>query len=281
MNDKKNLFSIGEVAKAKGLTVKALRYYHKIGILSPQYIDEKTGYRYYTITQFIHIEIIKEARRLGTSIKELQKLFEKADTSYLMHFLEAKKKAAKKAIRELNASINHMDALANIISSSRQAMMSSDLKLETLPLRQIITVPCKATNKWDELLDYSTLDKFMQAHGITQGFESGSIYKFSNTGSFLPVAVFKVVDRKYFQKRSPHFTSLPAGYYLTLSYEEENEALQRNRFIDFIKQNQVPADRILEVDLFHSVFNTNTYSCQIQTFLGNKMPLIKHLLPAE
>ncbi|EPZ57246.1 merR regulatory family protein [[Clostridium] sordellii ATCC 9714] len=29
----KNLFSIGEVSKIKGVTIKALRYYHKMGIL--------------------------------------------------------------------------------------------------------------------------------------------------------------------------------------------------------------------------------------------------------
>ncbi|MDU1455439.1 MAG: MerR family DNA-binding transcriptional regulator [Paraclostridium sordellii] len=43
----KNLFSIGEVSKIKGVTIKALRYYHKMGILIPLHIDNTTGYRYY------------------------------------------------------------------------------------------------------------------------------------------------------------------------------------------------------------------------------------------
>ncbi|MEH7813520.1 MerR family DNA-binding transcriptional regulator, partial [Bacillus toyonensis] len=30
-----NLFSIGEVANMKGITIKALRYYHQTGILIP------------------------------------------------------------------------------------------------------------------------------------------------------------------------------------------------------------------------------------------------------
>ena len=36
-----NLFSIGEVANMKGITIKALRYYHQTGILIPVYIDAK------------------------------------------------------------------------------------------------------------------------------------------------------------------------------------------------------------------------------------------------
>ncbi|WP_286184149.1 hypothetical protein [Clostridium sp. CCUG 7971] len=35
-----------------------MRYYHKVGILIPKYIDENSGYRYYTIDQFISIDII-------------------------------------------------------------------------------------------------------------------------------------------------------------------------------------------------------------------------------
>ena len=55
----KEYYSIGEVSKIKDITIKALRYYHKVGILIPKYIDEETGYRYYSIDQFVHIDIIK------------------------------------------------------------------------------------------------------------------------------------------------------------------------------------------------------------------------------
>ena len=65
------LFSIGEVSKIKEITIKALRYYHKMGILIPKYIDETTGYRYYNIDKFVYIDIIKGCRSLETSIKEI------------------------------------------------------------------------------------------------------------------------------------------------------------------------------------------------------------------
>ena len=55
----KNLFSIGEVSK-----IKALRYYHKMGILIPRYIDNTTGYRYYSINQFI-LYVSRDKGRLG------------------------------------------------------------------------------------------------------------------------------------------------------------------------------------------------------------------------
>lgn len=40
--------TISELAKTNSVSIKALRYYEKIGILKPAYINPHNGYRYYT-----------------------------------------------------------------------------------------------------------------------------------------------------------------------------------------------------------------------------------------
>ena len=44
----KELYTIGEVGRICGISAKALRYYDKIGIISPDHISEENGYRYYS-----------------------------------------------------------------------------------------------------------------------------------------------------------------------------------------------------------------------------------------
>ena len=44
-----DLLSIGEVSHLKGVGVKALRYYERIGVLRPAYVNPETGYRYYAM----------------------------------------------------------------------------------------------------------------------------------------------------------------------------------------------------------------------------------------
>ncbi|MCI6018485.1 MAG: MerR family transcriptional regulator [Clostridiales bacterium] len=51
--------SIGQVAQIKGVHVKSLRYYDKIGILKPAYTDPNTGYRYYERQQLLYIDLIQ------------------------------------------------------------------------------------------------------------------------------------------------------------------------------------------------------------------------------
>ena len=53
--------TIGEVAKVKQISIKALRYYEKIGILKPAYCDPDTGYRYYKNEQMLAIDKIGRA----------------------------------------------------------------------------------------------------------------------------------------------------------------------------------------------------------------------------
>lgn len=45
--DMPRLFPIGEVAKLFNLSVSSLRHYDNTGLLSPEYTDPETGYRYY------------------------------------------------------------------------------------------------------------------------------------------------------------------------------------------------------------------------------------------
>ena len=42
----KKYFTIGEISKMKGVGIKSLRYYDKVGVLKPAYINQETGYRY-------------------------------------------------------------------------------------------------------------------------------------------------------------------------------------------------------------------------------------------
>ena len=57
--DNKNLFSIGEIAKAVGITRKTILNYETKGLITPDKKDGITGNRYYTINTFTQIRTIR------------------------------------------------------------------------------------------------------------------------------------------------------------------------------------------------------------------------------
>ncbi|MFC9709457.1 MerR family DNA-binding transcriptional regulator [Paenibacillus sp. NPDC056933] len=85
----KNFFSIGETAKINRISIQALRHYDKIGLLKPSFINEDSGYRYYSVDQFIIIDIIKLALNFGVPLKDLK---ETLLTENILEFSEKIKK---------------------------------------------------------------------------------------------------------------------------------------------------------------------------------------------
>ncbi|MFB4161616.1 MerR family transcriptional regulator [Geomicrobium sp. JSM 1781026] len=66
------MYSIGLFSKMNRVTVKALRYYDKVGILKPAHVDAATGYRYYKSTQIGDLHHIMALRQIGFTIAEIE-----------------------------------------------------------------------------------------------------------------------------------------------------------------------------------------------------------------
>lgn len=67
-------FRIGQVARRTGLSVDAIRFYEKAGLLPrPERTDG--GYRLYQEREVADLEFIQKAQRLGFSLKEIGELF--------------------------------------------------------------------------------------------------------------------------------------------------------------------------------------------------------------
>ncbi len=73
--------SIGDFALMTGLSRKALRHYHDIGILEPVHIDPHTGYRFYDTSQVDHAHIVRRFRSLGMSIPDIKALLSTEDAA--------------------------------------------------------------------------------------------------------------------------------------------------------------------------------------------------------
>ncbi|MCG8501869.1 MAG: MerR family transcriptional regulator [Firmicutes bacterium] len=84
------LYRIGELAKLKGVSIQAIRHYEKYGLISPAYVDEITGYRYYSRTQFIDISRINFLKMLGFSLNEIKEFFHVSDLSSSMKIIKNK-----------------------------------------------------------------------------------------------------------------------------------------------------------------------------------------------
>ena len=73
---KEKHWKIGDVAKLFGINVQTLHYYDKIGLFSPHFRDDQTGYRYYRQTQVYRLANIIYLRKQGYSIDDIKDYIE-------------------------------------------------------------------------------------------------------------------------------------------------------------------------------------------------------------
>ncbi|WIG61493.1 MAG: Transcriptional regulator, MerR family [Ktedonobacterales bacterium] len=75
------MFRIGEFSLIAQVSGRLLRYYDEIGLLSPEYTDPQTGYRYYSAAQLPHLNRILVLKELGLGLDQIARLLSQGASS--------------------------------------------------------------------------------------------------------------------------------------------------------------------------------------------------------
>lgn len=98
----KERYAIGEVAKIMGVSVQTLRYYSKIGLLQPSYINPSNNYRYYSVAQLHFIDRIKYLQKFGLSLQDIKAVIEKNDIPLLLSLLDRQEEVFRDEISRID-----------------------------------------------------------------------------------------------------------------------------------------------------------------------------------
>ena len=95
-------FTMGDVIKATGLSRTSLIKLEKQGLLKPYHIDEKTGYRSYTLFEIASVIQYRLLRNMGLSQDEiLDYVTNRSHLDRLIKKMKIKKNLMQRAIEEL------------------------------------------------------------------------------------------------------------------------------------------------------------------------------------
>lgn len=174
----KQLFSIGEVAEMKGLTVKALRFYEEIGLLHPYKIDPFTKYRYYHRDQFLVIEIIKAARGMDVSPNDLVPYVKSKDTTGLLSLIQKHREEQTLKLIELHKLLDRLDGVTSELYHAQEVADNREVYLRTLPERHLLTrtVDSRKILSTSERI-ISELELLAEKRHLSGTYESGALLK--------------------------------------------------------------------------------------------------------
>ncbi|MFC9918609.1 MerR family transcriptional regulator [Agromyces binzhouensis] len=73
--------TIGDFSRAVRMTAKALRFYHRNGILTPALVDDRNGYRLYAADQIADARIVRTLRELHVPVQSIRDVLAAPDVA--------------------------------------------------------------------------------------------------------------------------------------------------------------------------------------------------------
>jgi predicted transcriptional regulator YdeE/DNA-binding transcriptional MerR regulator len=127
------MLKIGDFSRIAQVTVKALRHYAEMGLLTPAWIDRFTGYRYYSLDQLPRLNRILALKDLGFSLEQIGRLIDDNLTAeQLRGFVLMKQAELKMRIQEEQVRLARVEArLAQIDQEGSQP--GYEVVLKTVP----------------------------------------------------------------------------------------------------------------------------------------------------
>lgn len=177
----KDYLTIGEVSKITSLPISTLRYYDNEGIISPDYKDETTNYRYYRFFQIPILKMIVHLKKLGFNNKEIRSHLENVSYS---HTLELMNKMIEQTQNEIE----------------RLKKLELELKENTIQMKYLIALENNIDKFFIEEEEIkgicAKVGSALGYGGISKAFKEIDKYLISINETFVPVGMFAFTMKK-------------------------------------------------------------------------------------
>ncbi|MFL1375745.1 MULTISPECIES: MerR family transcriptional regulator [unclassified Nocardiopsis] len=105
------MFTIGEFASIGRVSVRMLRHYDRIGLLTPARVDPVTGYRFYEVGQLTRLSRIVQLRGFGLGLEDIARIVcGDPDPRLEREILEAAGEGVRREIAERRARLARVEA---------------------------------------------------------------------------------------------------------------------------------------------------------------------------
>ncbi|MEO1064569.1 MAG: MerR family transcriptional regulator [Actinomycetota bacterium] len=164
MTDRNGLVSIGRFSAMTRLSVKALRHYDDVGLLTPAEVDPGSGYRYYALGQAGDAEAIRVLRGLDVPLDEIAELLG-SEPDELTVRLGRLRDRLEREVADRTRGLRFVEGLL----SAEAPSLTYEVRTTALPDQEVVAIA--ATPSWTTMHDeiatgFGRIVEAITAHGI-------------------------------------------------------------------------------------------------------------------
>ena len=231
-----NLFKIGEIAKLFNINIRTLRYYDDIDLLKPEYIDEKTGYRYYSTVQFEQLNTIRYLRELKVPLNDIRDFLQSREIDGVKRILKNQIEEVEQKQRELEIVKRKIKSRISQIEDAESGVLDVAEMVE-LPARSAVIIKYAAKPDTDLEYPIRLLEKNAKPASVFLGKVGLSIEKsMMKKGNFGEYDhIFLMLDPG--EDRFSKSVDFPAGKYAAIRFNGTHKDAWKNyeklvRYVD-------------------------------------------------
>lgn len=157
------MFRIGEFSKLTQVSIRMLRYYDEVGLLTPAEVNKLTGHRLYSVEQIPRLNKILYLRDSGSNVSEIA-LALATDEQSLLTQLNRKRTEIENAIQAELEKLRKIELAKNEIQAGKGELhYNSSVKsipaYHVLSLRRVVPTSYSEGDLWQELSTFATAEK--------------------------------------------------------------------------------------------------------------------------
>lgn len=253
----KKYFTIGETAKINNISIQALRLYDKMGLLKPAFVDQESNYRYYSIDQFMYIDLIKYSKTMGAPLKEIRDVLQKKDIGTLLSFIKKQQRTVKKEIVRLKNISNAMVHIENKIKYAMDLKKTNEIYYRNIDKRFVIyTLLNKEDKKSDVEIKLRSLDKILEDNDIILGEEIGYFINLDlliNSGKMEYKSIYETIYKNTINNKID-INEIQGGKFICIAYFNNEREKAVDIIRKYIKENNIlPKGIGIQTELLNTI----------------------------
>jgi DNA-binding transcriptional MerR regulator len=139
------MFSIGEFARFGGVSVRMLRHYDRVGLLRPQRVDPRTGYRSYSTSQLDQLNRIVALRELGFTLTQIAELSRTVSLEEMRGMLQLRRAQVESDLAEQSTQLARIEARLRLIEGETR-LPTHEIVLRGLPAQRVAVIANRPTS---------------------------------------------------------------------------------------------------------------------------------------
>ncbi len=216
----KSKYKISEISSMFGIGLDSLRYYERLGILSPER-DPTNDYRYYGLEDIKALNLLIELRQLGFTIAEIRDYLHDRSVQRTKGLLEAEIDSIDRQIERLLQTKQSIEKRLSNIRRYYPCRLPSEIVVHEYPERYGIVIESLG----------NTVPELNYVTRVLLSVDERALYSIGNCDCYLLDAEETDNDSLYLTNKNIFFLldertpksnfTLPQGTYLSVSYTGE------------------------------------------------------------